>query len=79
MTLVENLKSRKRALNVRELAELFDVTPQHIYKMAASGSIPSFRVLGAIRFDPENVACWLQEKQAPVSVSRRVRTRGVAA
>jgi len=31
-------------------------TPQHIYKMAASGSIPSFRISGSVRFDPDEVA-----------------------
>jgi excisionase family DNA binding protein len=79
MTLVERLKSQKKALNVREVAELFGVTPQHLYKMAASGRIPSFRVSGAVRFDPESVASWLEEKQVPVPVTSRGRVRGVAA
>lgn len=37
----------------------------YIYKMAASGSIPSFRISGSVRFDPDEVATWLNEKQAP--------------
>jgi hypothetical protein len=35
--------------------------------MAASGSIPSFRISGSVRFDPDEVATWLNEKQAPGS------------
>jgi excisionase family DNA binding protein len=79
MKLVETLKSRTGALKVSEVAKLFGVTPQHIYKMAASGRIPSFRISGSVRFDPDEVAAWLKEKQAPVAASRRVASTSVAA
>lgn len=79
MKLVETLKGRKGALKVAELAELLSVTPQHIYKMAASGRIPSFRVSGSVRFDPDEVALWLKEKQGPLVSSRRVPASRVAA
>ena len=46
MKLIETLRSRTGALKVAELAELFGVTPQHIYRKAANGSIASFRILG---------------------------------
>jgi excisionase family DNA binding protein len=64
MRLVEALRSKTGALKVAEVARLLGVTPQHIYKMAASGNIPSFRVLGSVRFDPDEVAAWLEGKQA---------------
>jgi excisionase family DNA binding protein len=71
MRLVETLKSKTGALKVAEIARLLGVTPQHIYRMAASGSIPSFRVLGSVRFDPDEVAAWLERKQnASVTVGR---------
>jgi len=76
MRLVERLKSRTGALRVVEVAELFRLTPQHIYRMAACGRIPSFRVSGSVPFDPEDVASWLEEKQGP---DRRVLVRSVAA
>ena len=62
MTLIEKLEGKSEALRANDLAVLFDVTPQHIYKMAARGTIPSFRVAGAIRFDPQEVARWLISK-----------------
>jgi len=62
VTLIEKLESKSEALRANDLAALFDVTPQHIYKMAARGAIPSFRVAGAIRFDPQEVARWLIRK-----------------
>ena len=40
MRLVETLKSKTVALKVAEIAKLLGVTPQHIYKMAARGTIP---------------------------------------
>ncbi len=78
MKLVEILKSKTGALKVAEVAELFGVTPQHIYKMAASGRIPSFRISGSVRFDPDELAAWLKEKQAPAEASRKGSPRVAA-
>jgi excisionase family DNA binding protein len=78
MKLVEILKSKTGALKVAEVAELFRVTPQHIYKMAASGRIPSFRISGSVRFDPDELAAWLKEKQAPAEASRKGSPRVAA-
>lgn len=79
MKLIETLKSRTGALKVAEVAKLFGVTPQHIYKMAASGTIPSFRISGSVRFDPDDVAAWLKEKQAPAVASRGIGSPSVVA
>jgi excisionase family DNA binding protein len=79
MKLVETLKSRTKALKVAEVADLLGVTPQHIYKMAASGRIPSFRISGSVRFDPDDVAAWLKEKQSPAFASGRMSSPRVAA
>ncbi len=68
MSLIEQLEARVEALKVAELARLFGVTPQHLYKMAASGRIPSFRIAGAVRFDPQEIAEWLKRKK-PVGVA----------
>jgi|HubBroStandDraft_2_1064218.scaffolds.fasta_scaffold38541_2 excisionase family DNA binding protein len=46
MKLVETLRSMAGALKVADIAKLLGVTSQHIYKMAASGRIPAFRVSG---------------------------------
>ena len=79
MRLVETLKSKTAALKVAEIAKLLGVTPQHIYKMAARGTIPSFRISGSVRFDPEEVAIWLQGKQTPIVVARRIGSARIAA
>ncbi len=79
MKLVETLKSRTGALKVADIAKILGVTPQHIYKMAAKGAIPSFRNSGSVRFDPDDVATWLQEKQNPGVSPRRISSSRVAA
>lgn len=71
MKLVDSLRTRTRALKVADLAEMFGVTAQHVYRLAASGKIPSFRIAGSVRFDPGDVALWLQETQGQrISVQR---------
>jgi len=79
MRLIDRLKNRTGAMRVAEVAELLGVTPQHIYKMAASGRIPSFRVSGAIRFDPADIASWLQDRQAQPAQPKRTVSDRVAA
>jgi excisionase family DNA binding protein len=65
MKLLDELSKRSSALKVAEVAAMFGVTPQRIYKMAASGQLPSFRVAGAVRFDPQDLAHWLTRKVPP--------------
>jgi excisionase family DNA binding protein len=69
MELVRKLESGSSALRARDLAQLFGVTQQHIYKLAAQGVIPSFRVGTAVRFDPATVAEWLRRKISPGRVA----------
>lgn len=79
MRLLETLKNRNGALKVGEVAKLLGVTPQQIYKMAASGRIPSFRISGSVRFDPDDVADWLRAKQSLTGIGRRSMAGSVAA
>jgi predicted DNA-binding transcriptional regulator AlpA len=60
-------RQETRVLRARDVAKLFQVTPQHVDKMAAGGRLPSFRLAGAIRFDPHELANWLRKAQ-PVTV-----------
>ena len=63
MSLIDQLERESRVLRARDVARLFQVTPQHVYKMAAGGRLPSFRLAGAIRFDPHELAKWLRKAQ----------------
>lgn|GEM_PF-2558127 len=63
MTLIEILESRKEALNTQQVAELLGVSEKKIYRLAAAGLLPSFRVGSAIRFDGQDIADWLRNKK----------------
>ncbi len=78
MNLVERLKNQTKALRAADLASLLEVTPQHIYKLAATGRMPSIRVARAIRFDPQQVATWLLENAPFAQLRERPRMRHVA-
>ncbi len=62
MSLVEVVRDKQEALRAQDLAQLLGVSPQQIYKMAAKGEIPSFKVANAVRFDPHETAEWLRAK-----------------
>ena len=73
MTIVEQIEQRASALKVNELAEMLQVTPQHIYRLASAGLIPCIRIEGAIRLDPQEVAGWLRSRQPKAVRSGRLR------
>jgi excisionase family DNA binding protein len=60
--ILQTLESKDHALKAGELAKLFGVTRQHIYKLAAANAIPSFRIGTAVRFDPKQVGEWLTRR-----------------
>ena len=60
--LVETLEKRQQALKVSEIAGLFQVSPMTIYRAAKEGSLPSFKVGNALRFDPKAVVAWLKKQ-----------------
>jgi excisionase family DNA binding protein len=66
--LARKLEATHNALRARDVAELLGVSAQHIYKLAAKGLIPSFRVGTAVRFDPAAVAAWIGAKMLPHSL-----------
>jgi len=67
--IVEYLRSRRKALTAAELADLLQVSKQQIYKQAAAQKMPSFRVAGAIRFDPAAIRQWLTQRHTKVVIS----------
>lgn len=59
LTLVQRLNRIERPLTAPALAELLGVSKITLYKMAHKGSIPSFRIATAVRFDARAIARWL--------------------
>src|ERR1700679_2222643 len=79
LNLIQELESRHGAMKVSDLTELLGVDDKHIYRMAARGQLPSFRVGGAVRFDPQGVANWLQLRYGNQTFPPRKSPRGAPA
>lgn len=62
MSIADQIEKIGRALTAGELANLLSVSKVTIFKQAAAGRIPSFRIGTCVRFDPQAVAEWLRKR-----------------
>jgi excisionase family DNA binding protein len=60
MSIADQIEKTGHALTAEDLAKLLSVSRVTIFKQAAAGRIPSFRVGTCVRFDPRAVAQWLR-------------------
>src|ERR1017187_1403759 len=69
MDLADSLEKRTTALNVSEVAALLNISGRQVYKLAADGSLPCFRIGGSAGFGPSAMAAWVRaaEKLRPSS------------
>ena len=58
------IEHRRKAMTVKEVAELLGVSDKQVYSLASRNIIPYFRVGGALRFDPFGIAAWLRKQQS---------------
>jgi excisionase family DNA binding protein len=62
-TIIEQIAARKKALTLKEFAELLNVSYNTVQEMAAAGRIKGvMRIGGAVRLDPKTTAQWLQKR-----------------
>jgi excisionase family DNA binding protein len=62
MSIAEQIEKIGHALTAEDLAKLLSVSKVTIFKQAAAGRIPSFRIGTCVRFDPRAVANWLRNQ-----------------
>jgi excisionase family DNA binding protein len=60
----DDLAGRTTALTVSEVAKILSVSERQVYKLAALDELPSFRVGGALRFDPAAITAWIDAAEA---------------
>ena|SRR2546425_2570059 len=60
-SIADRVECMPRALTVRELMTMLQVSDQTIYRMIADQAIPFFLVRGSYRFDPKRIAEWLRK------------------
>jgi len=63
VTIAERIFTAGHALTANELADILNVSRAFLYRLAADGKLPSFRLGSAIRFDPAAVAAWLRKER----------------
>jgi excisionase family DNA binding protein len=64
MSILKNLRGRTTPLNVKDLAELLDVTEGTIQRWVRRRQVPAIRVGDVIRFDPGMLADWIELQAA---------------
>ena len=80
MSILKHLRGLTAPLNVKDLAELLDVTEATVLRWVRRWQIPAIRVGDVIRFDPGMLADWI-ELQAAASqryqdgINRLLRAR----
>ncbi len=60
--IIDIIRNRRSLWPADELAKVLAISRKHVYKLAKSGRIPCYRMGGAIRFDPEDTARWLEDR-----------------
>ena len=73
MDLADSLPQRATALTVSDVASLLNIS--QVYKLAADGRIPCFKIGNSVRFDPAPFAAWLRQKMGPVSADAQFPLR----
>ena len=64
LTLTKKIaRGAKGALTAKQLAEMLNISPKTVFKMAKAGRIPSFRIGTAVRFDARLVIDWLRQQR----------------
>lgn len=53
-------------LTVDELAAILRCQPEKVYRLAARGELPSYKVEGRRLFSESEVATWLQERRVGI-------------
>ena len=78
LNLIEELEAGSGGIKISDLAAILGVDDKHFYRIAARGQLPSFRVGGAVRFDPQDVAKWLRTKYGQENRPERKPSRSAA-
>src|ERR1700752_5114179 len=59
---IETTPKLEPFLDAHEVAKILDVDPAHVYSLARTGKIPSFKLGKYRRFSPNRIKKWLDRK-----------------
>lgn len=75
-TLSEQLRQRRTALSAPEVATLLQVSREAVYRYAQRQILPCLRFGDFLRFDPHELADWLDDRQRPAVLVDAPRSFG---
>jgi predicted DNA-binding transcriptional regulator AlpA len=76
MLIEQLIEQKKGALRANDIARILDLSAKQIYKMAASGEIPSLRIANSVRFDPHDFAVWLRARSSAPDIEPKASISG---
>ena len=62
-TLIQKLRASKGLLTINEVAELLGFHPVSIRNWVRTGKLPAVRIAGQWRFDPAELAGWVEARR----------------
>ncbi len=62
-------------MTVRQVAELLGVHENWVYDQAAGGELPSYKIGGTRRFDPDELRGWIAQHREPENGRRPPRVQ----
>lgn len=57
--------SLPQLLTINQLADHLGSTPRHVRRLVAERRVPYLKVGRFVRFDPAEIAAWLDERRVP--------------
>ncbi len=57
--------SLPQLLTINQLADRLGSTPRHVRRLVAERRVPYLKVGRFVRFDPAEIAAWLDERRVP--------------
>ncbi len=57
--------SLPQLLTINQLADRLGSTPRHVRRLVAERRVPYLKVGRFVRFDPAEIAAWLDERRMP--------------
>lgn len=64
MKIVEILEARTTPLSVRDVVAVTGISKSKVYQKIARGELPSIRIDGSLRIDPNHLIAWWKQHQA---------------
>lgn len=71
LDIIEILESRKTAWKVAQLASLLSLGSATIYGAVIRGSLPAFKLGGAVRISPKDALEWVKARYTGITNKKR--------